>query len=363
MSREWVKLYTSMLLHADTQSLDGDAFKAWVNIILLAGTIDDGGRVGAPRDVAFAVRVSTADLDRVVKALDGRLVDRDGQLHVRDWNDWQAKSDRERKRDERARKQRDLPPAAANKPADGVGVTPSTDEARAVTGRPDTSRDVTNGHVGSRLRGEEIRKEKNPPYPPPGDASANGTASSQRSRATGGDALSNGHATPDRQWAPLCAAVSEAMGGIRVVDAKRGEPLAWVGQICAIAGRYASGDVQAACNLWELYRLSPKWQYKPSRPVDLPAHFGAWCADNPGIARRAVASNGALLTEDAIRERWPGLTVIREGRIMAKSIHVLATEGVVERDSYDFVDRSTWPADVRECHEAVAALRGQGVHA
>lgn len=137
MGRPWIKLHTSMLFHAETQELAGEDYKLWVNLLLLAGTIDDGGVIGPAPNVAFALHMTPADLARGLSALNGRVTAADdGQLCVRDWHEWQAQSDRDRKRAQRSR------------------------EAAAVTDGHEPSRDVTDGHESPDNRIEESREEE-----------------------------------------------------------------------------------------------------------------------------------------------------------------------------------------------------------
>lgn len=133
-----------------------------------------------------------------------------------------------------------------------------------------------------------------------------------------------------------------------------------MGEICAIAGRHAGDDVQAACLLWAAYRASPKWQYKPAKPIDLPPHFGTWCADNPGaLARAASMAEGGqvLLTEAEIERRWPRLVFRHEGGpLTMKAIHVLRYDGLATEETEQF-DRTTWTDEQRACQEAIEAFR------
>lgn len=122
------------------------------------------------------------------------------------------------------------------------------------------------------------------------------------------------------------------------------------------------GDA-ATVEAWgrEWYAAKAKETGKAQRDVTPPTVGQLTTFIGARLPRKADSSAPAILDEDAIRARWPGLTVIREGRIMVKGMHVLALEGAVEKDSYDYLDRSTWPADVRECVAAVAALHGSAV--
>jgi len=87
-------------------------------------------------------------------------------------------------------------------------------------------------------------------------------------------------------WAPLYDAVQDSLGGARVLAKRTGRPLAWVGQLCGIAGRHADDDPGRAVRLWREYARSDEWRYRPRDPTKLPASFGAWCK------QRLEASNG-----------------------------------------------------------------------
>lgn len=91
MARPWIKVSTDMVRDPDIMALSSDAFKLWTVCLLEAGRTNDHGRVGKPKHVAWVLQWQ---LERVVAAVDevnGRLEERDGQLHVRDWYQWQPK--------------------------------------------------------------------------------------------------------------------------------------------------------------------------------------------------------------------------------------------------------------------------------
>ena len=128
------------------------------------------------------------------------------------------------------------------------------------------------------------------------------------------------------------------------------------GNKAGLAGAFASrcrADGATVDELRDYYRektTSGEWG-RYVKPHTLTDEFLAW---RRTTGRRGEPS-GALREVD-IRARWPHLTFVRDGRLAVKSLHALAAEGVIERDSYDYLDRSTWPADVVECAAAVDRL-------
>lgn len=127
---------------------------------------------------------------------------------------------------------------------------------------------------------------------------------------------------------------------------------------------HAGIEDPATVEAWgrEWYASKAKETGKAQRDITPPTVGQLTSFMGAKLPRKADSSSPAILDEDAIRARWPGLTFIApNGRLSVKSPHALACEGKVEKDSYDYLDRSTWPADVRECVAAVAALHGQAV--
>jgi hypothetical protein len=91
MSRSWIKLHTSLLDHAGLGRLPDSTRLIYVEALLLAGRTDDDGRVGPLEDVAWALRRPVEAVEAAIADLGGRLAVIDGEVYVRDWNDYQAK--------------------------------------------------------------------------------------------------------------------------------------------------------------------------------------------------------------------------------------------------------------------------------
>lgn len=88
---------------------------------------------------------------------------------------------------------------------------------------------------------------------------------------------------PAPSWAPFYAAISETMGGVRVVNAKTGAPLAWVGELARIAGAHVNGIGPAgAADLWREFVASKDWTYAGASPQRFPAAFGKWVGKRAG---------------------------------------------------------------------------------
>lgn len=216
----------------------------------------------------------------------------------------------------------------------------------------------TSGEGEPQVRGE-------PKVPPRGGTSGVPTLrkNTHKHPQDNADALDGGAREPVTEAeAPsaraVFGAVCDALGkDPTMIDSGTRQAVAKLARECRERG-ITEANIRAAGEGW----YTRKWSFKPRANVRPPsaAQLRTWL----GECFKRTSSDPAhphALTEDAIRERWPGLTVIREGRIMVKGMHALACEGVVEKDSYDYLDRSTWPADVRECVAAVAALHGQAV--
>ena len=103
----WFRMYTDVLDDPKVQRLPGDLFKAWVNLLCLAGRND--GVLPPVEDIAFALRMSQDVTVTVTTELvrRGLLDDCDG-FSPHNWAERQFKSDTpesaaERKRTQRAR--------------------------------------------------------------------------------------------------------------------------------------------------------------------------------------------------------------------------------------------------------------------
>lgn len=89
---QWFRLYNETLNDPKVQSLDGDTFKAWINLLCVANQCNASCNVS---DVSFHLRCSPTDainyIDKLVNA--GLLHNKDGVLSPHNWDKRQYKSD------------------------------------------------------------------------------------------------------------------------------------------------------------------------------------------------------------------------------------------------------------------------------
>lgn len=99
---------------------------------------------------------------------------------------------------------------------------------------------------------------------------------------------------PADAWAPFYAAVSDTLGGLPVVSARTGKPLAWAGQLAGIAGKHVNGSGAAgAAVLWREFTTSRDWQYA-GKPSNYPSAFGKWVGQRKGAPAAAESSLYAI---------------------------------------------------------------------
>lgn len=109
MSARWFRFYDAALHDPKVQSLSGDLFKAWVNVLCLASTND--GKLPPINHVAFALRASEEHARSTLLALEEHgLLDRISNQHgstlaPHGWEKRQFKSDTSTTRVKRFRKQ------------------------------------------------------------------------------------------------------------------------------------------------------------------------------------------------------------------------------------------------------------------
>lgn len=103
---QWFRFYGSTLNNRKAQSLPGDLFKAWVNILCLACSCD--GKPMLMDDIIFALRMTPAKCQAVVDELIERnlLDDTETGLRPHDWDERQYKSDVSNDRVERHRQRK-----------------------------------------------------------------------------------------------------------------------------------------------------------------------------------------------------------------------------------------------------------------
>jgi hypothetical protein len=76
------------------QSLSGDLFKSWCNLLMLATRLDKDGFLPSIEDIAYALRMSEDQAEVVTEDLVNlRFLDRlKPGLRIHDWGDWQLRS-------------------------------------------------------------------------------------------------------------------------------------------------------------------------------------------------------------------------------------------------------------------------------
>lgn len=89
----WFRMYVEALDNPKVQRLSGDAFKAWVNLLCLAGKND--GRLPSVEDISFALRMKPREAERFVADMVAkRLIDvSDDGMKPHDWDDRQFQTD------------------------------------------------------------------------------------------------------------------------------------------------------------------------------------------------------------------------------------------------------------------------------
>lgn len=109
MSARWFRFYIEALDDPKVQNLDGDTFKAWVNMLTLAAKHD--GKLPPVEHIAFALRCEITVAERYIERLsNGGLIDRlnggaNGYHYApHNWSKRQYKSDSSTDRVKRFRK-------------------------------------------------------------------------------------------------------------------------------------------------------------------------------------------------------------------------------------------------------------------
>lgn len=88
----WFRFYNEALDDPKVQRLAPEVFKAWVNILCLAARGD--GKLPSVRDISFALRLSEAKTDGIIKALkSAELIDGETEMEPHGWRSRQYDSD------------------------------------------------------------------------------------------------------------------------------------------------------------------------------------------------------------------------------------------------------------------------------
>jgi hypothetical protein len=105
MANQWFRFYNEAINDPKVQILDGETFKAWVNILCLASIHD--GKIN-PEIISFYLRKETSEAELVVSALinKGLLIMRSGFLCPNGWEKRQYISDNGKARVKRHREKR-----------------------------------------------------------------------------------------------------------------------------------------------------------------------------------------------------------------------------------------------------------------
>lgn len=281
MSREWVKLHTSMLGHVGTMRLSDRAFRVWIVLLMMAGQADDDGRVGTLEDVVWYFRPLSED--KIRSALDemrGRVVLDAGVVYVRDWAEWQPKADgtnAERQAKWRANQAEEQRRNAAGSNA---SVTPLRNGGRNTATRGLDPLDPSDTY--------KPKQDAAPPAPP---------------------------AEPGR-WQPIEVKVGEIFG-CATRDGK-GKVLARVGAVLRVLGSASGDDPGMAMATLDVFRESEVWPFVTL--ANFPEKLSKWQSDGRPAARspRTNGNHNPAIKADDDRTETPLSPEERE-RIVAET--------------------------------------------
>ncbi len=249
MARDWVKLHVEMLEHADTQQLPAEAFKLWINLLLLAGRRDDDGVVGRAPDIAYALHMDADELTALLQPLGGRIVADDGVLRVRDWAEWQTK--------------RFDPTAAERQQRYRDAHREDNGESRSVTQSNGTSRSETLEE--KRIDKNRGRREDTTP-----------TECDDKSSPTTAD------------WEREFTSPRAAYSGAAIHSKRNGKWLAWYANLVNKA-KFSGLSPPEANREFDAYRKSPDWKYAGNKNA-VADSWGKW------LAQRKRKGNGGSWT-------------------------------------------------------------------
>jgi len=106
MTMPWLRLWDRTLDLSKAQRLDGETFKGWINLLMLANRQDARGSLPCNEEIAFALRIKPRESLALTNRLreSGFIDTIDGILVMHDWDQWQPN---EQTNAERARKWRE----------------------------------------------------------------------------------------------------------------------------------------------------------------------------------------------------------------------------------------------------------------
>lgn len=110
MARRWIRLYTELLNDPKVQMLPPDVFKAYINLLCIAGQNDKNGEIPADQmSLAFMLRLPENELDRVIVMLiNQKLIDKtENGMAIHGWKSRQYESDTDPTRFERVKRFRE----------------------------------------------------------------------------------------------------------------------------------------------------------------------------------------------------------------------------------------------------------------
>lgn len=105
----WLRLYVNVVHNRKVQTLSGETFKFWINLLCITKDLDTDGQVPSVDDIVFQMRTTAKSAEKHLSALKAAgLIDqgKDGD-EVHDWNDLQQKSDGDPTARDRKARQRD----------------------------------------------------------------------------------------------------------------------------------------------------------------------------------------------------------------------------------------------------------------
>ena len=127
MARPWVMLHTKALDSYTLSQLSDKAYRGFMEVLMLAGRVDDDGYIGEREEIAFALRRSNEDMSEIFNELQPKgLIDySDRGWFIENWAEHQpATTSTERVRKSRAKKAQ----SSKNEGANSENVTRNVTE-------------------------------------------------------------------------------------------------------------------------------------------------------------------------------------------------------------------------------------------